>query len=272
MIAKLDDVIRLLEEIAPPHLAEEWDNVGLLVGDPSRDVGRVMTCLTVTPDTAAEAIQRRADLIVTHHPLPFRPLKRLTTETTVGRLLLELIAAGTAVYSAHTAFDSAAEGINARLAAGLKLNDVGPLITTAPATDAGQPAAPSLGTGRLGTLAEPITLDELAERLKTFLGVGKLRCVGPGDCSVRRVAIGCGAAGSLLDETVAANCQAMVLGEASFHTCLEAQARHMGLLLPGHYASERFALEWLAERLAEKLPGLDVWSSRRERDPIRWLD
>ncbi len=103
-------IAAFLEDIAPLRLAEEWDNVGLLVGDPARPVERVMTCLTVTPQSAAEAIEAGADLIVTHHPLPFAPTKRITTDTTSGRLLLDLIAAQVAVYSPHTAFDSAAAG------------------------------------------------------------------------------------------------------------------------------------------------------------------
>ncbi len=87
------DVCELLETSGTRRLAEDWDNVGLLVGDPDRPVGRIMTCLTVTPASAQEAVQERADLIVTHHPLPFRPLNRLTVDTTTGRLLWQIIGA-----------------------------------------------------------------------------------------------------------------------------------------------------------------------------------
>ena len=78
-----------LESLAPPRLSAEWDNVGLLVGDRQAEVERIMTCLTITTDTVSEAIERKVDLIVVHHPLPFRPLTRLTAETTEGRYLLE---------------------------------------------------------------------------------------------------------------------------------------------------------------------------------------
>ncbi len=103
-------IAAFLEQLAPARLAEEWDNVGLLVGRRDQAVKKLMTCLTVTPASAAEAVEAGADLIVTHHPLPFNAMKRLTADTTAGRLLLDLIAAHVAVYSAHTAFDSAAEG------------------------------------------------------------------------------------------------------------------------------------------------------------------
>ena len=90
----VDDVARFLDVFAPARLAESWDNVGLLAGDRHRPVRKVMTCLTITPASAQEAIAQGAELIVTHHPLPFRPLKRLTTDTPEGRLLCRLMATG----------------------------------------------------------------------------------------------------------------------------------------------------------------------------------
>src|SRR6476469_6879970 len=113
-----------LEVFAPSVLAEYWDNVGLLVGDRSRNVSRIMTCLTITPVSAAEAIAEQADLIVTHHPLPFKALKRLTADSHEGQLLWDLIGARVSIYSPHTAFDSAREGINQRLAEGLGLTNI----------------------------------------------------------------------------------------------------------------------------------------------------
>src|SRR5688500_14445106 len=111
----IQHICDFLAEFAPPPLAEDWDNIGLLVGDAGRPVRRIMTCLTVTAASAEEAVQEGADLVVSHHPLPFRPLKQITSQSTVGQLLLRLIAAGIAVHSSHTAFDSAATGINQRL-------------------------------------------------------------------------------------------------------------------------------------------------------------
>src|SRR5437870_5247956 len=114
-----------------------------------------MTCLTITPTTAAEAIQRLADLVIVHHPLPFRPLAQVTTDATTGRLLWDLIGARIAVYSAHTAFDSARAGINQQLAEKIALTAITPL----------QPRIPSgphadLGSGRCGELQQPIALAE----------------------------------------------------------------------------------------------------------------
>ena len=253
-------IAAFLESYAPPRLAEAWDNVGLLVGDAAAPAERVMSCLTVTPESAAEAIERRANLIVSHHPLPFSPLKRLTTASTVGRLLLDLIAARVAVYSPHTSFDSAAQGINQRLAEGLELSEIRPLM----------PHPDGQGAGRCGELRPAVTLTALAVRLAAFLNIDGMQLVGRPDQRVSRVAIGCGAAGEFLVAAQEQGCDAMVLGETRFHTCLEAEALSIALLLPGHFASERFGVERLAEVLADQFPALEVWPSRRERDPLRW--
>ncbi|MEM6329344.1 MAG: Nif3-like dinuclear metal center hexameric protein [Planctomycetota bacterium] len=260
-MATIADAAALLEQIAPARLAEEWDNVGLLTGDPAGPLRRVMTCLTVTPDSAAEAIDRGADLLVSHHPLPFRPLRRLTTDAVEGRLLWGLCRAAVAIYSPHTAFDSAAEGINRRLADGLGLADARPL--TPHREDA------TLGAGRVATPPAGATAQSLAEAAKAMLDIDHARLVGRPDAAVTRVALACGSGASMLDAAVAAGCDALVTGEATFHNCLAAEARGVALLLVGHYASERFAVEALAQELAAGLPGVEAWASRREHDPIR---
>lgn len=262
MTAKLTvaDLCQFLETFAPSSLAAEWDNVGLLVGDRQQKLERAMTCLTVTPEVAAEAIRERADCLVTHHPLPFRPLKRLTTDEPAGRLLLDLIRAGVAIYSPHTAFDSANAGINQQLADGLGLVDVQPLVP-----------AESLGTGRIGRFHQPQTLGQVAARLKQFLKIGGLHVVGNVRRSIERVAIACGSAGDLLDSAIVAGCDLFVTGEARLHTCYEAESRGVAMLLAGHYASERFGVERLADELGAQFPSMKAWASRDERDPLCWL-
>jgi dinuclear metal center YbgI/SA1388 family protein len=121
------EIVEFLERFAPPNLAADWDNVGLLLGDRQAACRGILTCLTVTPEVADEAIAGGAGLIVTHHPVLFRAVKRLTTGNPEGRMLLALIQAGVAVYSPHTAFDNTPGGINDALAKRLELKEVGPL-------------------------------------------------------------------------------------------------------------------------------------------------
>ncbi len=252
-----------LEKLAPPRLAEDWDNVGLLVGDRDRDVGRVMTCLTITPSTAREAIEKSADLIVTHHPMPFRAVKRLTVDSTVGRILWDLMGAKVSVYSPHTAWDSAQQGINQLLAESFGLTNIQPLVAIEDDPD-------GLGSGRYGDLPTPTSLGDLIQITTRFLAIDGLYCVGDRTSTIRRMAVACGSAGQFLTPADRVQCDLLVTGETNFHTCLEAEAMGVTMLLPGHYASERFSLEHLAKVLADEFPGVKIWASEQETDPLQW--
>jgi dinuclear metal center YbgI/SA1388 family protein len=266
MSLPLSAVIEYLEQFAPTRLAESWDNVGLLMGDPAANVERVMTCLTITAESAAEAIDERAELIVSHHPLPFHALKRVTTETVSGSLLWNLARYSIAIYSPHTAFDSAREGINQRLAEGLGLSKIQPIVrSTSVATNSDIIE----GAGRYGELARAITLDAWADKVKHFLKIDNVQVVGPADRVVQRVAVACGSAGEFLEPALGLECDCLVTGETRFHTCLEAEATGIGLILAGHYASERFGVAGLADALSREFASLTVWASRRESDPLR---
>ncbi len=127
------DAVAYLDAFAPPSGAADWDNVGLILGDPAAALTRVLTCLTVTPEVVAEAMEGGVELIVAHHPVLFKPVKKLTAATADGRLLLPLLSHGVAVYSPHTAFDNCAGGINDGLAARLGLTNVRPLRPDKPA-------------------------------------------------------------------------------------------------------------------------------------------
>lgn len=272
------DIIAFLHDFAPLELAEEWDNVGLLIGSGRRDVNRVMTCLTLTPDVAAEAVADDVDLIVTHHPVLFRAVQRVTDETSQGRMLLELIAGRISVYSPHTAFDSAADGINHQLAESLALQEIQPLRASAPAgadaeIDAAGPAGGTtvpLGSGRCGALAAPLTLRDFNQRVKSALGVQHLQYVGDEARRVQRVAIACGAAAEFLSDAARHGCDVLLTGEARFHACLEAQEAGVALVLPGHYATERPAVERLADVIGERFPDIESTASAAERDPVQW--
>jgi dinuclear metal center YbgI/SA1388 family protein len=371
-VPRIADIIAFLDRFAPQELAEEWDNVGLLLGDRLREAPRVLTCLTLTPDVAREAIDRGVGLIVTHHPILFRAVKRLTADNSEGRMLLDLTAAGVAVYSPHTAYDSAGDGINEQLARSLGLTGVEPLrplpgkreckivcfvprehlaavqeaLWSAGAGNIGEyskcsftldgtgsfegsaaakpavgqaqrfetvaevrlemicpealvsealrrlraahpyeePAcdvyplaaqAARFGSGRVGTLSapkgnSPPTLADLLAIVREKLGTGPLPFVGDLQQPISRVALACGSGGEFLSAALAGKCHVLVTGEARFHTCLEARQGGIALVLAGHYATERPALEYLAGILSREFPGTVVWASEAERDPIQW--
>lgn len=260
----INDICQFLDEFAPTRLAEDWDNVGLLVGDRASKAEKIMTCLTVTPDSAAEAIDRGVDLIVSHHPVLFRATKRITTDTTPSRLLWDLIRAGVSIYSPHTGFDSAAEGINQSLCEKIGLEKIEPLT---PIVDEPE----SLGAGRIGQTKAPVSLADFTASLKELFGLSGVHVVGDMKKKISKVATACGSGGSFLDKAVKKSCDCFVTGEATFHTCLEAESQGINLVLLGHYASERFAVEMLAGKIEQRFSDLEVWPSKKESDPLAWV-
>lgn len=259
----LHAVAAALEHVAPLRLAASWDAVGLLVAPRRQAIERVMTCLTLTPEVAAEAVRERADLVVSHHPLPFRPVPRITAATGPGRVLLDLIGAGAGIWSSHTAWDSAAGGINDQLAGLLGLAHVAPIEP--------DELLPAVGFGRVGTAAEGCTVADLAGRAAAALGVRHVQIAGDPRRPAGRVGIVCGSGGDCVEQVARGGCDTLFTGEVKLHQATEALAAGMAVVAVGHHASEHFSMAVLAERLAAAVEGLTCWASRDEQDPLGWL-
>ena len=257
----VSEVCAFLDELAPSDLAEDWDNVGLLIGRSDVDVRQALTCLTLTPDVAEEAIRLPVQLVVSHHPVLFHGTKRIVENDVEGRMLLDLIEAGVAVYSAHTRYDSARQGINQQLAEAFGLHDISPLRSSE--------ASPALGSGRVGYLQSPVKHSDFLETVRETCRATYLEYTGSDDSPVRHVAVACGSAAEFLDDAILAGCDTFVTGEARFHSALAARQRAVSLILVGHHASERPAMEWLASQLAKQFQGLSAFASRAEHDPLQ---
>ena len=269
-MAALADIVAALEGIAPLRLAAEWDSVGLLVGTRRTTIDRVMACLTLTEAVAREAVRQRIDMILAHHPLPFRPVGRITDDSSTGRILLDLLGGGIAVWSSHTAWDSAAGGINDQLARMMQLDHAVPLQP--------DPSEPTVGIGRAGDAAAGVTVGGLATRLMNALGASD-RSVAIAGCQVAgdvdrpagRVGIVCGSGGELVPVAAAAGCTTFVTGEIRLHDAIAATAAGLSVIAVGHHASERFSMAGLAGRLADAVPGLSCEVSRADVDPLAWI-
>lgn len=260
----LASLVAKLESIAPLFLAESWDNVGLLAGDPQANIQRVMTCLTISPETVGEAIEGQAQLVVTHHPLPFKPIQRIVTSNAAGNSLWSLLRAGIAIYSPHTAWDNAAEGINARLAELLGLVDIHPIRKSV----GGETADQTLGVGRVGCLKPSQSITKIVASLRTKMPSIRATSNHPPQHRVERVAVVCGSGGSFVDAARQVNANLLLTGEATYHQCLEAQSLGLAMLMIGHFDSERFSMDLLAESLGVEFPSLVVWASHNERDSV----
>lgn len=231
----VNDIIDLMEELAPKNLAESWDNVGLMLGRGSKPVKNILLALDITPEVAEQAIKLKADLIITHHPAIFTKLGSVTDSQWQQELLLTLAEHGIAVYSAHTNLDCAAGGVNDVLASRLKLQDTDIL------DDAN-------GLGRIGVVKET-TLADFAEFVKKALKADYL-AVGDAGKRVRRVAV-CGGAGSdLIKLALAKGADTFVTGDVKYHSAQEAVFSGLNIIDAGHQPTELPVLEKLADRLS----------------------
>lgn len=259
-MSTVSDVIAFLECVAPPALAEDWDNVGLLVGRRDSVVQNVLTCLTLTPDVADEAIRRNVQLVVTHHPVLFRGAKKICDATVEGRMVLQLVENQVAVYSPHTSFDSAAGGINQQLAELFGLTSVKPIRPL--------PEDASLGRGRWGILEKGGSLKAFLSKVKVAVSANYLEFTGAADAAVSQVAVACGSASEFMRDAIRLGCDTFVTGEARFHAAVEARAEGINLILLGHYSSERPAVESLAAIIQSEFPAAHVLASFQEADPL----
>jgi len=260
----LEHVLDVLEQIAPLALAETWDNVGLLAGDRADEIGRIMTCLTFTHTTLEEAIDSRANLVVVHHPIPFKPISRVSGDTITGGLLLRAIRSGIAIYSMHTAWDNANQGINRQWAAALRVNDPVPLIPSPiPALK-----EMNLGTGISGTLAPPQTVADIQATISSFLPSASVRATHPSHRPITKLGIVCGSGGSMVAVAAERGCDGFLTGEATYHQCLESEALGVAMVMTGHHASEFFGMQSLAKILSELLPQVHCFASTHEDSPF----
>jgi len=257
---KLQDVIQTLENIAPLALAEDWDNVGLLINPlRPRSIKKILLTIDLTEAVVDEAIVAKADLIVAYHPILFSPINRLDGNRVYDRAIMKLIQKNIAVYSPHTALDSVIGGVNDWLADGVGEGDVS-VLHPLENSDAGQ--------GRLVTLKNPVKLKTLAQRIKKYLGLKTLRLAEGNDVSIRTIAL-CAGAGSGAFQNIQADC--FLTGEMSHHHILAATLNGSHVILCEHTNTERGYLPVFSKFLRKAMGnGVDIFVSEIDSDPIKF--
>lgn len=241
----LTDVIGVLESAYPPSLAEPWDTgIGLTCGDPDSEVERVLLAVDVDPATVTEAKAGGAQLLVTHHPLLFRPVQTVAASTDKGALLHTLIGGGIAHFAAHTNADRAQGGVNDALADALGLTGTVPLV---PIPD-GNPAE---GLGRIGHVPDLMTLREFTARVARALPAtaGGVRAAGDPDRPIRTVAVCGGSGSSQIEAALRAGVDVFVTSDITHHTAQEhcADPARPALIDIAHWSGE---WPWLARAQA----------------------
>lgn len=252
------EVEQFLFQLAPRAGAMSWDNVGLLVGDPQTEVRHVLIALDVTETVADEAIASDTQLIIAHHPLMnchWLPVQTILADTPQGHLLQKLLRAGISVICMHTNLDVAKGGVNDSLAAALKIIDPGPLTEE--------------GLGRVGVLAQPLSLLDFVKFVSAVLGCHGVRYADAGR-TVSRVAVGGGACGEYIDRCLELGCDTFVTADLGYHQFLDAVPKRINLIDAGHFPTENVVCATLLEALYTRFPLLQIETSATHREVIQY--
>ncbi len=262
----VNDIHSALQNLVPDTLAESWDNVGLLAGSPEQPVRRIMIALDPCMAVAEQAISKQCDLLITHHPMIFKPIRAVHTHTPAGAFLNAVLRAGISVIACHTNLDSVEGGVSQALAQHLGLADIRPLVPAAHACGEHGENGERCGLGSIGTYPKPVAASELIQRLRRFCAPEWILAAGIRPEQVSRVAV-CGGSGSDLAETaLAQGAEVYITAEVKHNVARWAEEAGIWLLDAGHFPTENPAMPLFAERLAK------LFKSRNWNIPIDMAD
>ena len=243
---KVKDIAAVIEQFAPLSIQEGWDNSGLCIGSPDAPVSSVLLGLDCTPELVDEAIACGADMIVTHHPLIFSGLKKITPENIVGEAVIKAIKAGISIYAAHTNADKVIAGVSGAMAARLGLKNVQILDQDGEGT----------GLGVVGDLPEPISAQEAVALVKDRFSLKAMRTSRALEGKISRVAMCGGSGGSLISAAARSGAQLYISGDISYHNFFTKEG--FMIMDIGHYESEIEIVDILFSLLKKNFPTFAV--------------
>ena len=249
---RCSEIITRLELLSPPSFAEEWDNVGLLVGRMDQEISSVYIALDVTDKVIEEAIQCGADMIITHHPLIFSGLKSVTEEDFIGRRVRKLIGEDICYYAMHTNFDVL--GMADAAAEELSLANMQVLHTTF------EDDISKEGFGRYGRLPRTMTLTECAQYVKKQFGLESVMVYGDLHTMVDIAAICPGAGKEFMEDAIKVGADVYITGDISHHAGIDAVAQNLMVIDAGHYGIEKIFIPYMKDFMKKQMPGVKVFT------------
>lgn len=253
---KCSELIQILRKQADESYACSWDNVGLLVGNMEKDIKKVYIALDASDEAVEEAAAEKADLLLTHHPLIFQGMKRITEQDFIGRRVIAMIRADICYYAMHTNFDIM--GMAELAASRIRLRDAVPLEVTCVEDD-----GTAQGIGRAGELEKDMRLSACCELVKSAFELQHVKVFGNPEQTVRRAAICPGAGKSDVQYALRAGADVYITGDIDHHTGIDAAACGMAVIDAGHYGIEHIFIAYMAEYLREQVPELEIVTQGR---------
>ena len=249
---KCSDIISRIEEMSPPIYALNWDNVGLQVGRKEKEVGTVYIALDATDDVITEAIECEADMLITHHPMIFSPLKKVVADDFIGRRILRLAKYDISYYAMHTNFD--VMGMADAAADIIDLNNREVLDVTY------EDEIGEEGIGRVGRLPEIMTLWELCDFVKQRFEIDNVNVYGELDSTCEFAAISPGSGKSMIDKAVKAGADVLITGDIDYHNGIDAVAKGLNIIDAGHFGIEKIFVPYMEEFIRREIPGIKVYT------------
>lgn len=278
MKANVSDIVQVMEAIAPAYLAEEWDNIGLQIGDHRWPVKTLGVALDPSLETIEESHSKNADMLITHHPLIFRPLTTIHFHTPIGSIIQKAVQYQMAIFAAHTNLDKSEEGLNDLFARRIGLQNLKVLKISSAAENATQTVDPFFdmdrvqGIGRVGDLKGAIELQNLAANIKNELNLQNVKFAGNPGLIITKAAVCTGSGSDLLKSFYASGAQVYISGDLKYHDARDIEAAGLGIIDIGHFASEHLVVAELVKRLqamlAQKRLEVDVFACEIEKDPF----
>lgn len=256
---KVNNIIKEMELLAPTYLKEDFDNVGLMVGDKNKEVKKVLLALDCTLKVIEEAKKENVELIITHHPLIFKRPSSITTDTLQGKKIIELIKNDISLYSSHTNLDSVENGLNDTIVSILGF-DNSKILEKNKRDD-------KAGLGRIVSLNESIQLEDLISKIKKSLNINNLRVV-KGKDKVNKIAIINGSGQDFIGKAVALGADCIITGDTTYHFASDYKEMEISILDVGHFASEQITFFNVMENLKEKFKDVEFITSTAEEDPF----
>jgi len=261
---KIKDIIRIMEEFAPKTLKEDFDNVGLMVGDRNKEVKKILLALDCTLDVIQEAKEKRVDLIITHHPLIFRKPSSITTDTLIGKKIIELIKNDISLYSSHTNLDSAENGLNETI-----VNILG--YSTNELIEVNKMARnDNEGLGRIVRLEDFIKLEDLIEDIKEKLNVKSVKVV-KGCEKVKNIAIINGSGSDFFEKAYQKGADCIITGDTTYHYASDYKELGVSIIDTGHFSSEWIVFLQVMNKLRDKLQDIEILISTKSEDPYTFV-
>jgi dinuclear metal center YbgI/SA1388 family protein len=261
---KVKDIINIMEEFAPGTLKEDFDNVGLMVGDKEKSVKKILLALDCTLDVIEEAKEKKADLVITHHPLIFKKPSSITTDTLIGKKIIELIKNDISLYSSHTNLDSAEEGLNETIVNILGYDSKELIETNRKARNNNE------GLGRIVRLENEIEIEELIKNIKEKLNIKSLKLV-KGCKKIKNIAIINGSGSSFFETAYKKGADCIITGDTTYHYASDYKEMGVSIIDTGHFSSEWIVFLSVMEKLNNKLSDIEIIISNKSEDPYTFV-